>query len=155
MVVRVFVTLDFFLSRSVAASYWIASPLSIWVYRVLRRNNLTPFYSGVWLSFYTYYISPIYFERRLHTLEVLQKPYTFVSKQIWNRSFKWDTKHWFWSRGCKDTRGQSWSSEKISAKRPGSNPCAWGQPRWQIFFPNSNFDLWHLWLCRPLNKINV
>jgi len=59
MVVRVFVTLDFFLSRSVAASCWIASPLSIWVYRVLRWNNLTPFYSGVQLSSYTFYISPI------------------------------------------------------------------------------------------------
>ena len=43
---------------------------------------------------------------RLHTLRVIQKPWTLVSKQILNRSFKWDTKHRFWSRGCKDIRGQ-------------------------------------------------
>ena len=52
---------------------------------------------------------------RLHTLKFIQKPWALVSKQIRNRSFKWGTKHWFWSRGCKDTRGQSWSLENISA----------------------------------------
>ena len=69
------------------------------------------------------------------------KTFALESKKVWNRSFKWGTKHWFWSRGCKDTRGQSWSLEKISADQPGSNPCARGQPSWQIFFPNSRFAL--------------
>ena len=73
--------------------------------------------------------------------------------KMWSRSFKWCTKHWFWSRGCKDTRGQSWKSKKISAEQPGSNPCGHGWPCWQIFFSSSNFDLWYL--CSLLTKINV
>ena len=27
---------------------------------------------------------------------VMPKPWALVSKQIWNRSFKWGTNHWFW-----------------------------------------------------------
>ena len=85
-----------------------------------------------------------YFERRLNTLEVTQKPWTLISKQIWSRSFKWGTKHWFGLRGCKDIRGQSWRLKEISADQPGSSPCAWGQLSWQILFSTSNFDLWYL-----------
>ena len=35
------------------------------------------------------------------------------SWQIRSRSFKWGTIHWFWSRGCKNIRRQSWRSKKI------------------------------------------
>ena len=77
-------------------------------------------------------------------------PWALGSKQTWSRSFKWGTKLWFWSRGCKNTRGQSWSLEKISAERPGSNPCASGQPRWQIFF--SKLQLWPLVFLQPLDQ---
>ena len=95
----------------------------------------------------------MYSRPRLHTLKLVQKPWALSSKQIRSRSFKWGTKHWFWSRGCKDIRGQSWRTKKISAEWPGSNPCACGRPRWQIFFSSSNFDLWYL--CSLLTKINV
>ena len=62
------------------------------------------------------------------------KLWALIPKQIWNRSFKWGTIHPFLSRGCKVTISQSWSSEKISADRPGSNPCTRGQPNWQISY---------------------
>ena len=45
-------------------------------------------------------------------LKVITWPWASGSKHIWNRSFKWSTKHWFWSRGCKNIRGQSWKSKK-------------------------------------------
>ena len=81
-----------------------------------------------------------YFEQRLHTLKVIQNPWTLASKQIWNGSFKWGTKHWFWSRSCKDTKAQSWRSKKICWSA-WLNPCTRGRPSWQIFFSTSNFDL--------------
>ena len=105
---------------------------------------------------YPYYIIPTEIGllwAKITYLKVTQKPLAFVYKQIWNRTFKWSTKHWFWSRSCKDVRGQSWRMKKISAnaadrRRTGSNPATR-----QIFFSSSNFDLWYL--CSPLTKINV
>ena len=90
------------------------------------------------------YRYPYYFELRLHNLKVIQKPWVLVSKQIGYRSLKWGTKHWFWSRGCKDIRSQSWRLKETSADQPGSSPCdcARGQPSWQIFF--FNLPLWPL-----------
>ena len=59
--------------------------------------------------------------------KVTQKSWALVSKQIWSRSFKLGTKHWFWSRDYKDIRGQSWRSKKISAKSadPGHSGLSW------------------------------
>lgn len=94
-----------------------------------------------------------HFESRLNALKIIQNLSALVSKQIWNRAFKWGTKHWFWSWGCKDIRGQSWSLKKISADQPSSDKCARGWPSWQIFFSKSNFDLQYLW--NPLTKIDV
>ena len=56
-------------------------------------------------------------------------------------------------RGCKDTRGQSWSSEKISANSVDPGPVGLNRADQQIFFPNSNFDLQYL--CSPLTEINI
>ena len=41
-------------------------------------------------------------------LKVMPRLWASGSKQIWIRSFKWGTKHYFWSRGYKNIRGQSW-----------------------------------------------
>ena len=106
-----------------------------------------------------YYISPIeigvlwakitYVKSHLKVLDFSLQ----TDKQIWNRSFKWSTKHWFWSKGCKDIGHQRWSLKKNSANQPSLNPCVHGQPSWQILFLTSNLDLWYL--CSPLIKINV
>ena len=45
-------------------------------------------------------------------LKVITWPWASGSKHIWNRSFKWSTKHWFWSRGCKNIKGWNWKLEK-------------------------------------------
>ena len=68
-----------------------------------------------------------------------------ASKHIWGRSLKWGTKHWFWSRGCKDIRGQSWRLKKISANSadPGRMGSNWADQ--QIFLWTSNFDLWQFY----------
>ena len=67
-----------------------------------------------------------------------------------SRSFKWGTKHWFWSRGCKDIRGQSWRSKKISARAPDSRPMHPGPAvSADIFF---DLQLWPLISSQPLDQ---
>ena len=73
-----------------------------------------------------------------------------MSQQIGYRSFKWGTKHWFWSRGCKDIRGQSWRSKKISAHAPDSRPMHPGPAvSADIFF---DLQLWPLISLQPLDQ---
>ena len=82
-------------------------------------------------------------------LKVIQKLWALVPKQIWNRSFKWGTKLWFWSRGCKDTRGQSWSLKK--------NICQLGRPRARGFEPGWSADIFfelQLWLLISSQSID-
>ena len=83
-------------------------------------------------------------------LKVFQKLLALISIQIWNRSFKWGTKHWFWSRGCKDTRGQRWSSEKISADRPGWEAQGFEPGQSADIF--SKLQLWPLVFLQPLDQ---
>ena len=66
-----------------------------------------------------------------------------------SRSFKWGTKHWFWSRGCKDIRGQSWRSKKISARAPDSRPMHGPAVLADIFFV---LQLWPLISLQPLDQ---
>ena len=80
-------------------------------------------------------------------LKVIQKLWALTPKQIRNRSFKWGTKHWFWSRGFKDTRGQSWSSEKISANSADTGHM--GSNQADIPF---NLQLWPLISLQPLDQ---
>ena len=62
-------------------------------------------------------------------------PLASVSKQIPYRSFKWRIiKRWFWSRGCKDIRGQNRSLKKISANAADSWCSGSSQADRQIFF---------------------
>ena len=85
-----------------------------------------------------------------NTLKVTQKPWTLVSKEVWNRSFKWSTKHWFWSRDCKAIRGQSWRSKKISADTAGPGCIGLESgARADIFF---DLQLWPLISLRPLDQ---
>ena len=80
------------------------------------------------LSFYTYYISHIEIGllwAKIKCLKIAQKPWTLASKQIWSISFKWGTKHWFWSGGCKDIRGQSWRLKKYLPTWPTSGAWVW------------------------------
>ena len=75
---------------------------------------------------------------------------SLISKQIRSRSFIWGTKHWFWSRGCKDIRGQSWRSKKISARAPDSRPRHPGPAvSADIFF---DLQLWPLISLQPLDQ---
>ena len=74
--------------------------------------------------------------------------WALIPKQIWNRSFKWGTINPFLSMGCKVTISQSWSLEKISADRPGSNPCAFEPGRLADIF--SELKLWPLVSLQPL-----
>ena len=63
-----------------------------------------------------YYKSPIevgLLWAKITYIQSHSKALGFGPKLIWNRSFKWGTKNWFWSRGCKDIRGQSWRSKNI------------------------------------------
>ena len=71
---------------------------------MINDKILHPTYSGVRLSFYTYYISPIEMGLLWAKITYL-KSHAMVwpsdYKYISVRSFKWSTKHWFWSRGKK------------------------------------------------------
>ena len=85
-------------------------------------------------------------------LLVIRLPHfcNYILKQIWSRSFIWGTKHWFWSRGCKDIRGQSWRSKKISARAPDSRPMHPGPAvSADIFF---DLQLWPLISLQPLDQ---
>ena len=97
-------------------------------------------YSGVNLTFYTYCISPI--EKGLlwantTTLKVGLVSLAFWLQKICDGSFKWDTKHWFWSRGSKDIRGQIWRSKKYLQTLPCSNRCNQGRSSLQSKCKNS------------------
>ena len=73
-----------------------------------------------------------------------------LQTDIWNISFIWSTKHWFWSRGGKDIRGQSWRSKKISAD--SADPGCIGSNRAEsadIFF---YLQLWPLMSLQPLDQ---
>ena len=56
-------------------------------------------------------------------------------------------------KGLHRYQSSKFEVEKISANSadPGRMGSNWADR--QIFFPNSNFDLWYL--CSPLTKINV
>ena len=73
----------------------------------------------------------------VNTLKFTQKP--------WSRSFKWGTKHWFWSKGCKDIRGR----KKYLPTLPALGASVPSGLSWQIFFLTSIFDLWY---AAPLPK---
>ena len=53
------------------------------------------------------------FDRLEILLRVVLYPWAFDSKYIWVRLFKWGNKNSYWSRDCKNIRGQNWRSKKI------------------------------------------
>ena len=120
--------------------------------------SLCSFKFAYWIDTFLSFISKIWskhtnsiilFEPQLHRLKVIQKPWALGSKQIWNRSFKWGTKHWFWSRGCKDIRGQSWSSKKYLPTRPTPGARVQTGPIGRYF---SELQLWLMGTLQPLDK---
>ena len=83
-------------------------------------------------------------------------PWVSGSKQVWSRSFKWVTVNSCRSRGCKNIRGQSWSSgaqKKNHQLGQIRDRCARGPADLADFLSTSNFDLWYF--CGPSTKSNV
>ena len=77
----------------------------------------------------------------------------FVSKQIWIRSFKWDTVHSCRSRGCKNIWGQSSRLIKNLPVQPAQVASSSRLAELAIFFGTSNFDL--KYFCNLLTYKNV
>ena len=93
-------------SRNIAES--LCNKNLIWKMHIQGRQKIS-----ILLLHKPYWSRAKYFEPWLHTLKVLQEPWALVSKQIWNISFIWD--NIILVKGCKDIRGQSWRSIKITA----------------------------------------
>ena len=90
---------------------------------------------------------------KLHTLATISWHWPSYYHQICVESFKWGTKHWFGSRGCRDIRGQSWRLEKTSANLARFEPMRPESAESADVYFNLNFDL--CYFCSPLTKINV
>ena len=67
-------------------------------------------------------------------LKVIPHLWTYGSKQIWIRSFKWGTVHSCRLRGCKNIRGQSWRSIRNCRLCQIRDQCARGPADLADFF---------------------
>ena len=65
-------------------------------------------------------------------------------------SIQWNTKHLFWSRGCKNTRGQSWRFRKKLSTQPELVPMRPHTSEVADYFFNLQF--WPLIFMQPLQQ---
>ena len=81
-----------------------------------------------------------------HVMDLVLWVWTYM-----NRSFKWGTEDSFWSRGCKNIKGEIWRSKKKSLTRTDSrlmHPRP-GPNRYMFFF---YLQFWPLIFLQPLDQ---